>query len=257
MRNKIVAGNWKMHKTLEEGVLLSSEIIKSEQEHTFPCEVILCVPFTHLFSIAKNLKFSSIKLASQDISEHSQGAYTGDISAQMLVSCGVTHTLIGHSERRQYHYETNEIVLKKTQQAIANSITPIFCFGEALHERNTNEHFNFVLHQLQHSIFHLSEVDFSKIILAYEPIWAIGTGLNATPQQAQEMHSFIRSSIAKQYTNKVAENTTILYGGSCKSSNAQELFACLDVDGGLIGGASLMSDEFVKIILSNNEQNDK
>jgi len=251
MRKRIVAGNWKMNKTLEQGVQLSTSIVEAEHQYPFPCDVILCVPFTHLYSIARNLKFSKIKLSAQNISEHKSGAYTGEISAEMLLSCGVTHTLIGHSERRQYHFENDEVLIQKVIQALQHDITPIFCFGEPLQHRERNAHFEYVLHQLQQSIFKLSESDFSKLILAYEPIWAIGTGLNASAEQAQEMHHFIRKNIEKVYNTSVAENCTILYGGSCKSSNAGELFACADVDGGLIGGASLDAEEFVKIILSN------
>lgn len=251
MRSKIVAGNWKMNKTLEEGIQLSTAIVNAEHETKFPCEVILCTPFTHLYSIARNLKFSKIKLAAQNINANKNGAYTGEISAEMLLSCGVSHTLVGHSERRQYFYESDEILLKKLIQAIQNNIIPIFCFGESLQQRQNNTHFEFVLNQLNEGVFNLSHNDFSKIILAYEPVWAIGTGQNATAMQAQEMHHFVRENIAKKYNKEIAENTSILYGGSCNSTNAAEIFSCEDVDGGLIGGASLSADEFVKIILEN------
>ncbi len=248
MRKNIVAGNWKMNKTLQEGVALATElkeILKGEKPN---CEVIIGTPFIHLATVAEVIKGSVIKLSAENCADKESGAYTGEVSAAMVKSTGAEYCILGHSERRQYYHETYEILKEKVLLALANELKPIFCIGELKEEREAGKQNEVVKAQLEGSVFNLSAEDFSKIVLAYEPVWAIGTGLTATSDQAEEIHAYIRSLIAAKYGKEVAENTTILYGGSCKASNAKELFSKPDVDGGLIGGASLKAPDFKGII---------
>lgn len=252
MRKKIVAGNWKMNKTLDEGLKLASEIVNMvEDESKGGVDVVLFPPFVHLTSVQKLVSGSAqIALGAQNCSEHEEGAYTGDISATMLASVGAKYVLVGHSERREYHGESDELLAKKVEVALNHGLTPIFCCGEPLEVREADGQAGYVTEQLTNSLFGLSKEEFGKIVIAYEPIWAIGTGKTASTEQAQEMHAVIRKHIAEKYGEEVAQQTSILYGGSCNPTNAPELFACADVDGGLIGGASLKSRSFVDIIKS-------
>lgn len=247
MRQKIVAGNWKMNTTLEDAERLIKTILKtltpngSVQKIVFP-------PFPFLTSVSHLLKGSdSIFMGAQNCSEHSQGAYTGEVSAAMLQSAGCQYVLVGHSERRMYFKESDEQLLSKIRQALTHDLKVIFCFGEHLSERNSHLHFETVNHQLQTVLKHLTESEMEKVVLAYEPVWAIGTGETATPMQAQKMHAFVRSCLGTLFSENVSQGLTILYGGSCNTQNARELFACPDVDGGLIGGASLKGEDFCKI----------
>lgn len=250
MRQKIVAGNWKMNNLFHEAEELVSEIANQLEEKSPDCEVIICTPAVFLEMASDYADESQLKTAAQNVSEHERGAYTGEVSAEMLASMEVGYCVIGHSERRKYFGETDELLAEKTERLLENNIIPIFCIGEVLEEREASRHFEVVEKQLSKGLFKLNKDEFSNIILAYEPVWAIGTGKTATPQQAQEIHAFIRQLIEKQYDAKTADNTTILYGGSCNAKNAKELFANPDVDGGLIGGASLKADDFVKIVHS-------
>ncbi len=252
MRKKIVAGNWKMNKTYEEALLLASEVIfMANDEVNSNIQLIMATPFPYLIPLQKYLdKSPNIALAAQNCNDKASGAYTGEVSASMLTSINVKYVLIGHSERRQYYNESNAQLKDKVDLSITNGITPIFCCGETLELRNGTEFLAFVANQLSESLFHLSPEDFSKIVIAYEPIWAIGTGLTASSEQAQEMHAYLRKHVEGKYGSEIANNLSILYGGSCNEKNAQELFACADVDGGLIGGASLKSREFVNIAKS-------
>jgi len=248
MRKNIVAGNWKMNKTLQEGVALATdlkEILKGQKPN---CEVIIGTPFIHLATVAEVIKGSVIKLSAENCADKESGAYTGEVSAAMVKSTGAEYCILGHSERRQYYHETYEILKEKVLLALANDLKPIFCIGELKEEREAGKQNEVVKAQLEGSVFNLSAEDFSKIVLAYEPVWAIGTGLTATSDQAEEIHAYIRSLIAAKYGKQVADDTTILYGGSCKASNAKELFSKPDVDGGLIGGASLKAPDFKGII---------
>lgn len=246
MRKKMVAGNWKMNKNLQEGMALATELKNTIINPT--CDVVIGTPFIHLASVAALLKDSPIQVAAENCADKEKGAYTGEVSAEMVVSTGATYCILGHSERRAYYHETYEILKEKVLLALANNLAPIFCIGEVKEERESGIQNDVVKAQLEGSVFNLSKEDFGKIVLAYEPVWAIGTGLTATPQQAQEMHAYIRSLIAAKYGEEVADNTTILYGGSCNAKNAAELFANPDVDGGLIGGASLKAEDFAAII---------
>lgn len=249
MRSKIVVGNWKMNKTLEEGIQLAKEI--QETELPSGVQVVVAPPFIHLAVLSRLFhEKGTIQLAAQNCHHESAGAYTGEISASMVSSTGARYVIIGHSERRQYQAESSGLLMKKVVLALENGLTPIFCLGENLDQRNANQHLETVKQQLKESVFQLSPNDFAKVILAYEPIWAIGTGQTATSHQAQGMHNFIRSEINKKYGKEVSESALILYGGSCNAQNAKELFSCLDVDGGLIGGASLKSADFTAIIRS-------
>lgn len=252
MGKKIVAGNWKMNNTISEGEKLTSEIVNMiKDEVKSDVTVILCPPYVHLSTVVKHtMDIANIHVAAQNCSQYDSGAYTGEVSAKMLASIGVSHVLIGHSERREYFNETNEELAEKINQALANDLTPVFCCGEPLDIREEDEQFDYVTEQISDSLFHLSKEHFERIVIAYEPIWAIGTGKTATAEQAQEMHAKIRAHIASKYGQNVANATSILYGGSAKPSNAPELFAKADVDGGLIGGASLKSRDFVDIIKS-------
>ena len=242
----MVAGNWKMNKNLQEGMALATELKNTILNPT--CDVVIGTPFIHLASVAELLKDSPIKVAAENCADKEKGAYTGEVSAEMVASTGATYCILGHSERRAYYHETYEILKEKVLLALANNLAPIFCIGEVKEERESGIQNDVVKAQLEGSVFNLSSEDFGKIVLAYEPVWAIGTGLTATPQQAQEMHAYIRSLIVEKYGEEVADNTTILYGGSCNAKNAAELFANPDVDGGLIGGASLKAEDFAAII---------
>jgi len=251
MRTKIVAGNWKMNKTFEEADDLINNIIDLlKGENLSDKAVIVCPPAVFLELATDQSVDSHIYIGAQNVSRFESGAYTGEISASMLSSMGVDFCIIGHSERRKTFHETHEELAGKVDQVLKQNISPIFCCGETLPERESGKHFEIVKNQLDDSLFHLKEGDFEHVIIAYEPVWAIGTGVNATPQQAQEMHHNIRSLVREKYGNQMAENISILYGGSCNSKNAHELFANPDVDGGLIGGASLDADEFIRIVQS-------
>lgn len=249
MRRKIVAGNWKMNMVLAEGVALATGINKHYlSEPLNGKEVILCTPFIHLAIVSSLLDAPGLTTGAQNCNDHKSGAYTGEISAAMIRSTGASSVIIGHSERRTYYGEDDALLAAKTAEALRNGLRVIFCCGEVLAEREGNIHFDVVKRQLEKGLFMLPVEEFRKCIIAYEPVWAIGTGVTASPAQAQEMHHFIRGLVSKQYGEEVANDTTILYGGSCKASNAAELFANPDVDGGLIGGASLVQEEFCNIV---------
>lgn len=247
-RKKIVAGNWKMNKNLQEGVALAKELNEALAAEKPNCDVIICTPFIHLASVSDVIDHSVIGLGAENCADKVSGAYTGEVSAEMVKSTGAEYVILGHSERRGYYGETYDILKEKVQLALANGLKVIFCIGESLEEREANKQNEVVKAELEGSVFNLSAEDFSKVVIAYEPIWAIGTGKTATSEQAEEIHAYIRSVIAEKYGNEVAENTPILYGGSCKASNAPELFAKPDIDGGLIGGASLKVADFKGII---------
>ncbi|MDE6230805.1 MAG: triose-phosphate isomerase [Muribaculaceae bacterium] len=247
MRKNIVAGNWKMNTTLEEGVELANNVNALLKERKPNCDVVVCVPFTHLTSVNAVLEPELVGLGAENCSEHVKGAYTGEVSASMVKSTGAKYVILGHSERRQYFGENNEQLLAKTQLALENGLTPIFCVGEVLEERENGSYNDVVQGQVE-ALFSLSPEDFSKIVIAYEPVWAIGTGKTATAEQAQDMHAHIRKVVESKYGKEIADNTSILYGGSCKPSNAKELFAKPDVDGGLIGGAALDAESFMGIV---------
>lgn len=241
-----------MNKTLADGLSLASEVVNiANDEVPSDVTVVLCTPAIHLSQVSAIVKNSpNVFLAAQNISEHESGAYTGDISADMIKSVGATFVILGHSERREYHHETNAQLGARVKLALAKGLTPIFCCGESLQTREAGNHVDFVNNQLKQSLFDLSAEDMSKVVIAYEPIWAIGTGVTASSDQAQEMHKSIRASLASNFGNDVAAGISILYGGSMKPDNAKELLAQPDVDGGLIGGASLKSRDFVEIAKS-------
>ena len=245
MRKKIVAGNWKMNLNKEEAYLLFNNL----QSKSFPNDVMVIIapPSIYLdsFSGANNIYISS-----QDVSGNENGAYTGEFSSQMLSSLDIKYSIVGHSERRQYHNESDDLIFQKTKMLIQQNISPLFCCGESLSERESKNHYNIVKSQLHNILNNLNASDFEKIIIAYEPVWAIGTGLTADSSDAQNMHSFIRGLVKENFGNKIADNLSILYGGSCKPSNSKELFSMEDIDGGLIGGASLDSNSFESIINS-------
>jgi triosephosphate isomerase len=246
MRKMIVAGNWKMNKTLQEGLELAKTI--NQQVEKNDVIVILCPPFIHLSDIAGTITKDSLFVSGQNCASEASGAYTGEVSAAMIRSTGAKYVIIGHSERRTYFNESDAVLNKKVKLALANDLTPIFCCGEVLAERQAGKHIQIVKSQVEKALFDLAPEDFSRIVIAYEPVWAIGTGVTATAEQAQEMHKVIRDHISEKYGNIVADNTSILYGGSCKPSNAKELFSNPDVDGGLIGGASLSASDFMGIV---------
>ena len=248
MRKKIVAGNWKMNETLQEGVALAKEINDSLKAEKPNCDVVICTPFIHLASVAEVLDAEGVALGAENCADKAKGAYTGEVSAAMVKSTGAQYVILGHSERRQYYGETAEILKEKVQLALANGLKVIFCCGETLEEREAEKQNEVVKAELEGSIFHLTAEEWKNIILAYEPIWAIGTGKTATSDQAQEMLAYIRSIVAEKYGKEAAEDTSILYGGSCNASNAAELFSKSDIDGGLIGGASLKAADFKAII---------
>jgi triosephosphate isomerase len=246
MRQKIVAGNWKMHKNAEETEDLLNELI-DKIPNDIEAQIIVAPTFVNLASAVNHLEFTNIGVAAQNMHQNESGAYTGEISADMLKSIGVNMVILGHSERRAYFHETDVILAQKVNAALKNNMTAIFCFGEELKDRQNNQHFNVVENQLRDGLFHLENNDWEQIILAYEPVWAIGTGETATPEQAQEMHRFIRETIRKRFGSNVAEDVSILYGGSVKPENAKEIFSKPDVDGGLIGGAALKASHFADI----------
>lgn len=236
-----------MNTTLQEGVGLAKDVNEALKHAEVECDVVICVPFTHLAPVNEVID-SKLGLGAENCADHKSGAYTGEVSASMVASTGATYVILGHSERRQYYGETAETLKEKVALALDNNLTPIFCIGEVLEQREDGTFFDVVTTQIEEALFDLSAEDFGKIILAYEPVWAIGTGKTATAEQAEEMHAHIRNVIAGKYGKEVADNTSILYGGSCKPSNAAELFAKPDVDGGLIGGAALDAASFMGIV---------
>jgi triosephosphate isomerase (TIM) len=250
MRKNIVAGNWKMNTDLAEGLELAKAINQKVAKDLKDPKtgVVIAPPFTNLYAISQLIDKDKICLAAQNCATDAKGAFTGEVSVQMLKSVGVQAVIIGHSERRAYYGETNEILLKKVKIVLENGLKPIFCCGEVLQERESNIHFKVVQNQIEKVLFTLSVEEFKKVVIAYEPVWAIGTGKTASSDQAQEMHAHIRKLIVEKFGPEISNDTTILYGGSCKASNAQELFAKPDVDGGLIGGAALQADEFMGIV---------
>jgi triosephosphate isomerase len=248
MRRKIVAGNWKMNKTFSEAEELLNELYDALESKTpTNVDVIICPPALYLEMAVDFSETGVISVGAQDVSKHNNGAYTGEISAQMLNGMQVEYCIVGHSERRKYHSETDADIAQKTDILLQNEITPIVCCGEIIEEREKNNHFDVVKKQISDSLFHLDPLDFAKIIIAYEPVWAIGTGHTATPEQAQEMHAFIRKVVEEKYGKEIAKKLPILYGGSANAKNAHDLFKQPDIDGGLIGGASLVAQDFVTI----------
>lgn len=250
MRQKIVAGNWKMNKTLEEANILASEVTGMvADEVKGDAKVIFCVPFPYLLPIKNQLGNNArISVGAQNCSEHESGAYTGEVSAPMLKSMGIPYVILGHSERRQYFGEDGKLLAKKVDVALKHGLSPIFCCGEPLEVREANTHEALVKKQVEESLFHLDADALKKVVVAYEPVWAIGTGKTASAQQAQDMHAVIRTHLASKYGQAVADTIIILYGGSVNAANAKELFSCPDVDGGLVGGASLKSRDFTEVI---------
>ena len=248
MRKKIVAGNWKMNLNLQEGVALAKELNDSLAAEKPNFDVIICTPFIHLATVSANINHDVIALGAENCADKEKGAYTGEVSAEMVKSTGAEYVILGHSERRGYYGETPEILKEKVLLALKNGLKVIFCIGESLEEREAGRQNEVVKVELEGSVFNLTAEEFANVVIAYEPIWAIGTGKTATAEQAEEIHSYIRSIVAEKYGSEVAENTSILYGGSCKASNAPELFAKPDIDGGLIGGASLKAPDFKGII---------
>ena len=237
-----------MNKNLQEGVALATELNQVLTAEKPNCKVIICTPFIHLAPVSNIIDHSIIELGAENCADKASGAFTGEVSAEMVKSTGAKYVILGHSERREYYNETPEILKEKVDLALANGLKVIFCIGESLAQREANEQNAVVKAELEGSVFHLSAEQFANIVIAYEPIWAIGTGKTATSDQAEEIHAYIRSIVAEKYGNEVAENTSILYGGSCKASNAPELFSKKDIDGGLIGGASLKTADFKGII---------
>ena len=237
-----------MNTTLAEGVGLAKDVNELLKNAEVKCDVVICVPFTHLASVAGVIDQNKLGLGAENCADHVKGAYTGEVSAPMVASTGATYVILGHSERRQYYGETSEILKTKVNLALAENLTPIFCIGEVLEQREDGSFLEVVTKQIEEALFDLSAEEFGKIILAYEPVWAIGTGKTATAEQAEEMHAHIRQVIAGKYGEEVADNCSILYGGSCKPSNAKELFAKPNVDGGLIGGAALDAASFMGIV---------
>jgi triosephosphate isomerase len=248
MRKKIVAGNWKMNMELADGFKFAETIDTYFKSKPSRAEVILCTPFIHLAGASEILKSGKVCLGAQNCASETSGAYTGEVSAAMIKSTGAQYVIIGHSERRSYYHEDDKLLNKKTILALASGLKVIFCCGEVQKERESEKHFEVVRKQLEDGLFTLQPDDFKNIVIAYEPVWAIGTGLTATPDQAQEMHKYIRGLISVKYGKEIAEDLTILYGGSCKPSNAVEIFSKPDVDGGLIGGASLKKEDFTAIV---------
>ncbi|MBK9225054.1 MAG: triose-phosphate isomerase [Flavobacterium sp.] len=249
MRSKIVAGNWKMHKNAEETEDLLNDLI-DKLPNDKETEIIVAPTFVNLSSAVGHLEFTNIQVAAQNMHQAESGAYTGEISASMLKSIGVNTVILGHSERRAIFHETDSIIALKVDTALKHDMRVIFCFGEELKDRQNKQHFNVVENQLRDGLFHIQKSSWENIVLAYEPVWAIGTGETASPEQAQEMHEFIRETVRKSFGSDVAEDLTILYGGSVKPDNAKEIFGKPDVDGGLIGGAALKAEDFAAIVNS-------
>ena len=250
MRKNIVAGNWKMNLNRAEGIALVEGVLaKLPTDNN--THVVFAPSFVYLHKVAKMCaNTSKVVVAAQDCSSNEKGAFTAEVSANMIASCNVRYVVLGHSERRANFQESNELLKTKVGQAFTNNLKVIFCCGESLAQRESGVHFDWIKTQISESLFHLLSEEFKNIVIAYEPIWAIGTGVTASTDQAQEIHAFIRNILVEQYGNSVGESTSILYGGSCKSSNAKELFSSQDIDGGLIGGASLNSDDFIAITQS-------
>ena len=249
MGKNIVAGNWKMNTTVAEGVQLAKEVNEAvAAAGELKCDVVIGVPFTHLTAVKDVIDIEKVGLSAENCANKEKGAYTGEVSAAMVASTGANYVILGHSERREYYNETPEILKEKVDLALANGLKIIFCCGESLELRNAGTYEEFIKAELKDSLFHLSAEEFANIVIAYEPIWAIGTGVTATSDQAEEVHAFIRSFLAEKYGETVANDTTILYGGSCKPTNAPELFAKPNIDGGLIGGASLKAADFMGIV---------
>lgn len=247
MRRKIVAGNWKMNTTAAQGVELLNNVVALKKEAKAGVELIVGVPFTHIYQVVQAAKGSSVAVAAQNCADHESGAYTGEVSAAMLASMGVEYVILGHSERREYYGETSEGLCRKMELVYAHGMKPIYCIGERLEERESSRHFDVVRAQIEEVVYGLTAEQFKDLVIAYEPVWAIGTGKTATSDQAQEIHEYIRTVLAAKFSVAAALKTSILYGGSCKPSNAAELFAKEDVDGGLIGGASLVATDFIAI----------
>lgn len=252
MRKKIVAGNWKMNKNYEEAQVLMTQLLSYTNEHSTSCEVYIAPPSLYTMMAKDLLDNGKVKIFTQDVSEHESGAYTGEISATMLESIGVDGSIVGHSERRQYHGESDSHCAVKIKKLLEKGLTPIYCNGETLEQRKSGSHLEVVKNQTAVALFGLSKEEIQKVVIAYEPVWAIGTGETASPEQAQEIHAHIRSLIAEKYGEEVAEEISILYGGSVKPDNAKEIFSQKDIDGGLIGGAALKIDDFSKIIEAFN-----
>jgi triosephosphate isomerase len=250
MRKRIVAGNWKMNMDLGEGMNFARAINSYFNEKPSKAEVILCTPYIHLHGVSEIVRSGKVRTGAQNCASEPSGAFTGEISPGMIKSTGSDFVIIGHSERRSYFHEDDRLLNKKTILAIETGLEVIFCCGEVREEREAGKHLAVVKKQLEEGVFTLPEEMFRKVVIAYEPVWAIGTGLTATPDQAQEMHKYIRSLVKEKYGSDCAENLTILYGGSCKPSNAAEIFSKPDVDGGLIGGASLKLQDFCAIVES-------
>ena len=250
MRKNIVAGNWKMNTTVPEGIELAKAVVARSAEVPVEVKLIVATPFTHLYPVAEVVKGTVVGLSAENCADHAKGAYTGEVSADMLVSAGCEYTILGHSERRQYYGETDEKLVEKTKLALGAGLKVILCVGENLDEREAGKHFDVCEAQIKNVLYNFTAEDMKSIIVAYEPVWAIGTGKTATSEQAEEIHAFIRKVVADKFGAQVADDLTILYGGSCKPSNAKELFAQPDIDGGLIGGAALKADDFIGIALS-------
>lgn len=251
MARKIVAGNWKLNKNVEESQALASELVAlANSEAPSDVEIVVCPPTVNIYPVSQKTSGSAVKVGAQNCYSKESGAFTGELAPSMAKSAGAEYIVLGHSERREYFAEGDAFLADKVKAVLAAGLTPIFCCGETLGQREEGIHFDFVKGQLTNSLFDLSAEDFGKVVIAYEPIWAIGTGVTASSEQAQEMHKVLRDHLATKYGQGVADATPLLYGGSCKPSNAQELFACADVDGGLIGGASLQARDFIDIIKS-------
>lgn len=250
MRKKIVAGNWKMNTTEPDGVELAKAVAEAAASVPEGVGLIVAPPFTHLSAVGKAVSGSGVELSAQNCADHEKGAYTGEVSVDMLKAVGCQWTILGHSERRQYYGETDEKLVEKVKLALAAGLGVILCVGENLEEREAGKHFDVCSAQVKNVLYNFSAEDMKKVVIAYEPVWAIGTGKTATAEQAEEIHAFIRTVLAEKFGDEVAAGTSILYGGSCKASNAAELFAQPDIDGGLIGGAALKADEFIAIARS-------
>ncbi len=250
MRKHIVAGNWKLNNNLQESQKLAKELVElvAKEVKSEAVEIVICPSMVNLYAVCETVKGSKVAVGAQNCYSKESGAYTGESAPTMIQSVGATHIILGHSERREYFGESDSFLADKTKAVLAAGLTPIFCCGETLAQREAGIHMDFVKSQLTNALFDLPESEFKKVVIAYEPIWAIGTGVTASTAQAQEMHKLLRDHITSKYGQEVSNEISLLYGGSCKPSNAQELFACEDVDGGLIGGASLSARDFVDII---------